>query len=172
MRTQNVLWRQVVKVAATNLDMQIRNLQPDNSVQMAWANTDRNSNAVTNVISTKQYKLTNEEFHCASSACLGIPNPVCIPHIGTRLVRRASEEEEDDDDADRTRRGDTVDAFGFTVSARVQQGGPWKGRHDEFANLIVLMVQLNGVPARVEPRNVVNRFVPLGTLIFFLICFY
>jgi hypothetical protein len=35
MRTQNVLWRQVVKVAATNLDMQIRNLQPDNSVQGA-----------------------------------------------------------------------------------------------------------------------------------------
>ncbi len=79
-------------------------------------------------------------------------------------MRRASEEEEDDDDADGTRRGDTVDAFGFTVSARVQQGGPWKGRHDEFANLIVLMMHLNGVPARVEPRNVVNRFVPLGTL--------
>ena len=80
-------------------------------------------------------------------------------------MRRASEEEEKyDDDADGTRRGDTVDAFGFTVSARVQQGGPWKGRHDEFANLIVLMMHLNGVPARVEPRNVVNRFVPLGTL--------
>ena len=46
-------------------------------------------------------------------------NPVCIPHIGTRLVRRASEEEEkydDDADSDRTRRGDTVDAFGFTVT--------------------------------------------------------
>ena len=39
-------------------------------------------------------------------------------------MRRASEEEEkydDDADSDRTRRGDTVDAFGFTVtvSARV-----------------------------------------------------
>jgi hypothetical protein len=150
MRTQNlnVIWtrRQVVnlKVAATNfklnLDMQIRNLQPDNlsPVQMAWVNTvtDRlgNSNMLTNVIPAKQYKLrvTNDELHrdCAASACLGsklgIPNlnPVCIPHIGTRLVRRASEEEEkydDDADSDRTRRGDTVDAFGFTVtvSARV-----------------------------------------------------
>jgi hypothetical protein len=94
--------------------------------------TDRlgNSNMLTNVIPAKQYKLrvTNDELHrdCAASACLGIPNlnPVCIPHIGTRLVRRASEEEEnydDDADSDRTRRGDTVGAFGFTVtvSARV-----------------------------------------------------
>ncbi len=55
-------------------------------------------------------------------------------------MRRASEEEEDDDDADITRRGDTVDALGFTVSARAQQGGPWKWRHDEFAGPIVLVL--------------------------------
>ncbi len=35
--------------------------------------------------------------------------------------------------------GDTVDAFGFTVSARVRQGAPWKGRHDKLADRIVQM---------------------------------
>ena len=160
-RTQSVIWKQVVKAAATNLDLRIRNLPPDNPVQMAWVNADRNSNMLANVIPTEQYKLTNNEFYCATSTCLGIPNPVCIPHIGTRLVRRASEDTEDDeDDADRARRGDTVDAFGFTVSARVQLGGAWKRRHDEFADRIVQMMQFSGVPARAEPRNVVNRFVP------------
>ena len=115
---------------------------------------------VRQLIPIKLYKLTNDEFHSAASVCLGIPNPVCIPHIGTSLVRRASEEAEDDDDADRARRGDTVDAFGFTVSARVQQGAPWKGRHDQFADRIAQMMQFSGVPARAEPRNVMNRHVP------------
>ena len=78
-RTQSVIWKQVVKAAATNLDLRIRNLPPDNPVQMAWVNADRNSNMLANVIPTEQYKLTNNEFYCATSTCLGIPNPVCIP---------------------------------------------------------------------------------------------
>ena len=128
-------------------------------MQLAWANADRNSTVFANVIPTKLYKLTNQELHSAASVCLGIPNPVCIPHIGTSLVRGSSEDEEDDDDADRARRGDTVDAFGFTVSARVQQAAPWKRRHDQFADRIVQMMQFSGMKARAEPRNVVNRHV-------------
>ncbi len=46
---------------------------------------------------------------------MGIPNPVCIPHIGTSLVRSAPEE--GDDDADTAQRGDGVDPFGLNVSA-------------------------------------------------------
>ena len=72
------------------------------------------------VIPTAQYNLTNEELWCAAASSLGIENPVCLPHIGTSLVRKAPEEGEDDDDTGR--RGDEVDAFGFAVSARVQQG--------------------------------------------------
>ena len=57
---------------------------------------------------------------CAASTSLGIPNPVCIPHVGTSLVRSAPEE--DDDDADTAQRGDEVDPFGQNVSKIVQQG--------------------------------------------------
>ena len=161
MRVQNVIWR---KVAATNLDLQIRNLPPDNPVQLAWVSADRNSTMFANVIPIILYKL-NEEFHSAASVCLGIPNPVCIPHIGTSLVRRATEDEEDDDDdADRARRGDTVDAFGFTVRACVQQGAPWKQRHNQFADRIVQMMQFSGIEARTEPKNVVNQHVPARLL--------
>ncbi len=52
---------------------------------------------------------------------MGIPNPVCIPHIGNSLVRMAPEE--DEDDADAARRGDEVDAFGQNVSKIVQLQG-------------------------------------------------
>ena len=65
------------------------------------------------VIPTEQYNLKNEsesEFLCAASTSLGIPNPVCIPHIGNSLVQMAPEE--DEDDADTAQRGDEVDAFG------------------------------------------------------------
>ncbi len=108
----------------------------------------------TNVIPTKLYKFRTPQ---RGSGVPGDPQPSLLPHIGTSLVRRATEDEEDDDDADRARRGDTVDAFGFTVSARVQQGAPWKRRHDQFADRIVQMMQFNGMKARAEPKNVVNR---------------
>ncbi len=80
------------------------------------------------VIPTEQYNLKNEELWCrgAASTSLGIPKPVCIPHIGTRLVRSAPEE--DDDDADTAQRGDEVDPFGQNVSKIVQQGNSWKTR--------------------------------------------
>jgi hypothetical protein len=87
-------------------------------------------------IPTLQYKFTNHELYCVASASLGIPNPVCSPHMGTRLVRTVPEE--DQDDADMMRRGGTVDAFGFHVSARPQQGGSWKWRHDKFAQFVAL----------------------------------
>ena len=165
MRVQNVIWRRVAKVAATNLDLQIRNPPTGNPVQLAWLNADRNTTVFANVIPTKLHELTNQELHRAASVCLGIPNPVCIPHIGTSLVRRATEDEEDDDDdADRARRGDTVDAFGFTVRACVQQGAPWKQRHNQFADRIVQMMQFCGMKARTEPRNVLNQHVPARLL--------
>ena len=112
------------------------------------------------VIPTSQYNLTNDElYECGvASASLGTPNPVCIPHIGARLVRAAPEE--DVDDADAMRRGDTVDPFGFHVSARPQQGGSWKERHDKLANYVTLVMQLSGVSTKVEPRNLMNRLVP------------
>ena len=78
---------------------------------------------------------------------LGIPNPVSIPNI-------------DQDDVDMMRRGDTVDAFGFHVSARQQQGGSWRWRHDKFAQFVAFVMQLSGVLVRLEPRSVVNQFVP------------
>ena len=123
--------------------MRIRNLHPDNPRYLAWANRDRHSTIFASVVPTKQYNLTNEELYCAASASWGTPNPVCIPHIGPRLVRRAPED--DEDDAGMMRRGDAVDALGITVSARVQHGGPWKCRHGRFANYVLLVVQLSGV---------------------------
>ena len=72
----------VAKVAATNLDMQIRNLQPDNPVQLAWVNTDRHSNMFANVIPTKEYKLTNESERRAplfGMSVLGDPQPSLHP---------------------------------------------------------------------------------------------
>ncbi len=74
-RVQKVIWRMVAKIAATNLDLQIRNLPPDNPVQLAWVNADRHTTMFTNVIPTKLYDLTNQELHSAASVCLGIPNP-------------------------------------------------------------------------------------------------
>ena len=57
---------------------------------------------------------------------VGTPSPVCIPHLGAKLVRKAPDE--DEDDADMTRRGDScadvVDTLGCNVSARVQSGLP------------------------------------------------
>ena len=47
-----------------------------------------------------------------------------------------------EDDDDTGRRGDEVDAFGFAVSARIQQGGPWKKRHDNFQDFSVLVFDL------------------------------
>ncbi len=107
-------------------------------------NADGNSTVFATVIPTELYKLTNQELHSAASVCLGLPNPACIPHIGTSLVRRATEDEEDDDDeadSDRPRRGDTVDPFGFRASTCIQRGGSWKERHDQFADRIVQMIQ-------------------------------
>ena len=95
---------------------------------MARTNRDQQSTMFANVIPTEQYNLTNEEFWCAVSTSLGIPNPVCMPHIGTRLVRKAPEK--DEDDADTAQRGDEVDPFGLKVSAIVQQGNPWQTRHE------------------------------------------
>ena len=67
------------------------------------------------LIPTEQYKLTNQQLYCAASMSVGTLNPICIPHLGTKLVRKPPEEDEDDDEM--TRRGDAVDAFGFNVSA-------------------------------------------------------
>ena len=129
---------------------------------MAWTNRDQHSTIMmfANVIPTEQYNLKNEELWCAASTSLGIPNPVCIPHIGTRLVRNA--QEEDDDDADTARRGDEVDAFGQNVSKIAQQGNPWKTRHGRLEGLIVMLMQHSGtgMSAIGEPRNVVNGLIP------------
>jgi hypothetical protein len=58
-----------------------------------------------------------------------------------------------------TRRGDTVDALGFTVSARVQQGGPWKWRHDELAGPIVLCLsELRFIKVRLISRVYQSKF--------------
>ncbi len=110
------------------------------------------------VIPTEQYNLKNEELWCAASTGLGIPNPVCIPHIGTRLVR--SDPKEDDVDADTAQRGDEVDPFGQNASKIVQQGSPRKTRHDRLEDLIVMLMQHSGMSAIGEPRNVVNGLIP------------
>ena len=89
---------------------------------------------------------------------MGIPNPVCIPHIGNSLVRNAPEE--DEDDADTAQRGNEVDPFGQNVSAIVQQGSPWKTRHDRFEDLIVMLMLHSGMSAKGEPRGVVNALIP------------
>ena len=126
---------------------------------MAWTNRDQHSTMFASVIPTEQYDLKNaEEFWCAASTSLGIPNPVCIPHVGTSLVRSAPEEE--DDDADTAQRGDEVDPFGQNVSKIVQQGNPWKTRHDRLEDLIVMLMQHSGMSARGEPRGVVNGMIP------------
>ncbi len=116
------------------------------------------------MVSARKYNLKNEEFWCAASTSLGVPNPVCIPHIGTSLVRSAPEE--DDDDADTAQRGDEVDPFGQNVSKivqrAVQQGSPWKARHDRFEDLIVMLMQHSGMSAKGEPRGAVNGRASMG----------
>ena len=87
-----------MKARADKLDLKIRALHPANPVYMAWTNRDQHSTMFANVIPTEQYNLKNEELWCAASTSLGIPNPVCIPHIGASLVRSAPEEDEDDAD--------------------------------------------------------------------------
>ena len=85
--------RQVAKATASDLDMRIRALNPANPVQMAWINRDRHSTMFASVIiPTAEYNLTNEELWCAAASSLGIENPVCLPHIGASLVRKAPEE--------------------------------------------------------------------------------
>ena len=69
--------------------------------------------------------------------------------------------EEDEDDADTAQRGDEVDPFGLKVSAIVQQGSPWKTRHDKFEDLIVMLMQHSGMSAKGEPRSVVNGLILL-----------
>ena len=73
-QTQKIQWRQVVKVAATNLGMLIRSLSPSNPVHLAWVNTDRHSNMFANVIPTvgmtertKQYRLRMRTLLCSIS---------------------------------------------------------------------------------------------------------
>ncbi len=102
-----------MKARADNLDLKIRALHPANPVYMAWTNRDQHSTMFANVIPTDQYNLKNQEFWSAASTSLEITNPVCVPHIGTRLVRNAQEEEEDD--AETAQRGDEVDPFGLKV---------------------------------------------------------
>jgi hypothetical protein len=161
MQTQKTIWRQMVKAMADRLDLRIRALNPANPVYMAWINRDPHSTMFANVIPTEQYNLANEEFSCAVSTSLGITNPVCIPHIGTSLVRQAPEEGEgeDEDEADMVQRGDLVDPFGFKVSSIVQ-GGSWKYRHDRFEDFIVMLMQHSGMSAKGEPRNVVSGQIP------------
>jgi hypothetical protein len=147
----------MVKAMADRLDLRIRALNPANPVYLAWVHRDRHSTMFANVIPTEQYNLTNEEFSCAVSTSLGITNPVCIPHIGTSLVRQAPEE--DEDEADMAQHGDLVDPFGFRVSSIVQ-GGSWKTRHDRLADFIVMLMQHSGMSAKGEPRNVVSGRIP------------
>ena len=61
---------------------------------------------------------------------------------------------------DDLRPGSTVDAFGFNVSSRVQTGGAWTTRHSRFLYYIALIMQMHGIRVRVEPRNLLNRFLP------------
>ncbi len=68
--------------------------------------------------------------------------------------------EEDEDDADAAQRGDEVDPFGQNVSKIVQQGSPWKTRHDRYEDLIVMLMQHSGMSAIGEPRNIVNGLIP------------
>ncbi len=53
-----------------------------------------------------------------------------------------------------------VDPFGQNVSKIVQQGSPWKTRHDRLEDLIVMLMQHSGMSAIGEPRNVVNGLIP------------
>ena len=90
-------------------------MNPSNLVYQAHVNSDRHTNMFAALIPTEQYKLTNQQLYCAASMSVGTPSPICIPHLGTKLVRKPPEEDEDDDEM--TPRGDAVDAFGFNVSA-------------------------------------------------------
>jgi hypothetical protein len=107
-QTQKMLWRQVAKVAATNLGMRIRSLpvSPSNPVHLAWGqhrpspehvgqrHPDHRDDGPDQTIQTQNENSTVQ--HQRAWAGLGAPNPICIPHIGVKLVRTAPEEGEDD----------------------------------------------------------------------------
>ena len=93
------------------------------------------------------------------------PNPACLEHLGVRLVRpKAGDETAGDAGGADAPPGSTVDrdAFGFrvNVSSRVQTGGAWTTRHSRFLYYIALLMQMHGIRVRVEPRNLINRFIP------------
>jgi hypothetical protein len=138
---------------------------------MAWMNSDGNSNRFAAVTPTQQHDLTNDELAIIAATNAGMPNPVCLEHLGLgvnlKLVRpKAGDRDEtagDEDGADPPQ-GSTVDAFGFNVSSRIQTGGAWITRHSRFLYYIALLMQMHrdGIRVRVEPRDLslLNRFIP------------
>jgi hypothetical protein len=160
-KVQKAIGGLIAKVEAAQLDRDIRALDPSNPVQMAWMNSDLHSNCFAAVIPTVAYDLTNDEFATVTATNAGMPNPVCLKHLGVKLIRpKAGDETADDEDGADPPPGSTVDAFGFNVSSRVQTGGAWTTRHSRFLYYIALLMQMHGIRVRVEPRNLINRFIP------------
>jgi len=160
-KVQKTIGGLIAKVEAAQLDRDIRALDPSNPVQMAWMNSDLHSNCFAAVIPTEQYDLTNDEFATVAATNAGMPNPACLEHLGVRLVRpKAGDETAGDEDGADAPPGSTVDAFGFNVSSRVQTGGAWTTRHSRFLYYIALLMQMHGIRVRVEPRNLINRYIP------------
>jgi hypothetical protein len=136
--------------------------QLEPGVPGAQVNPDRHTRMC---IPTKQYTLTSHlqqlYWYCAASASVGTPNPICIPHLGAKLVRKAPEE--DEEDANMTRRGDVVDsdesespadALGFNLNvsaARAQADGPWESAIRQLGTLC-----RGHVSVRVKPRSMMN----------------
>jgi hypothetical protein len=160
-KVQKVIGGLIAKVEAAQLDRDIRALDSSNPVQMAWMNSDLHSNCFAAVIPTLAYDLTNDEFAAAAATNAGMPNPPCLEHLGVKLTRpKAGDETAGDEDGADPPPGSTVDAFGFNVSSRVQTGGAWTTRHSRFLHYIALLMQMHGIRVRVEPRNLINRFIP------------
>ena len=160
-KVQKAIGGLIAKVEAAQLDRNIRALDPSNPVQMAWMNSDLHSNSFAAVIPTEMYNFTNDEFAIVAATNAGMPNPACLRHLGFSLVRpKAGDETAGDEDGADPPPGSTVDAFGFNISSRVQTGGAWTTRHSRFLCYIALLMQMHGIRVRVEPRNLINRFIP------------
>ena len=160
-KVQKAIGDLIAKVDASQLDRDIRGRDPGNPVLMAWMNSDPHSSSFAAVIPTEQYDLTNDELATVAATNAGMPNPVCLSHLGVKLTRaKAGDETAGDEDGADPPPGSTVDAFGFNVSSRIQTGGAWTTRHSRFLYYIALLMQLHGTRVKVEPRNLLNRFIP------------
>jgi hypothetical protein len=138
----------------TVLDAEFRALDQTNAVlaelRSQWLNHDRFSLLWSCCLPSRAYCNDNPTFQEGVAASLGLPSPVCRPYVGLPIQTAA-------------RGTHRLDAYGKKLGALPLPGAARDYRHDELVYAAAADLQYNGVPAVVEPRNLVNAWMtPAG----------